>query len=167
MRPLLTILISFICLFAQRQIKTDLWGLKLGSSTKAQVNTVMRGKKLQCENIQDGVVVKGPIVYGGERWNWVTFHFLNGKLFGVNLSMDSQHSNYDTFVALGQTLSDKYSNYEDDFDANTVEAYIQFVDEKNIGLKLCYRQDNNKVYLIYSDMNMLEEKRQQHRDRGL
>lgn len=166
MKKLLTIFIVLISFVAQGQIKNDFWGLKLGASTKNQVQSTLKSQKKTVVDHEVGLLMEGPILFGGERWNWVTFHFNDNTLMGVIFTMVSQNSNYDTFIQLGETLSEKYSKYEDDFDVNETESYIQFIDENGIAIKLSLRNDN-RLFLMYTDTELLEKEREKNRDNDL
>ena len=162
-----TILLSLVCLTSQGQIKTNLWGLKLGESTEEQIINAMKNNRFKYDRTPDGFIISRPVLYGGERWNLATIHLFNGKLFAVVFVMNSQSNNYNTFLDLGDVLLEKYNQYENDFDVNDNEIYIQFVDENYISIKLCYDKKDNIVRLLYSDIYLVEQFRQQQRDRDL
>ena len=167
MKTILTLFLCLVSFFAQGQIKNNFWGLKIGESTMKQVSSVVKDKKLRFRIFPEAVAVLGSIEFAGERWNGLTFHFINNKLFAVVFALESQHSNEETFLTLAETLIEKYEKDLDDFDMNKVETYIQFLDENNILLKLSYNKNTDVVNLGYSDMELLEEYRLNLRDNDL
>ena len=165
MKKVIAISLAFIIgLSMSAQIKNQLLGFTLGSTTKAEVYEKYKNEKHFLEK-SDSYSVGRTIEFAGQKWNITTFSFYHDVLMSVQFSlidlatpiplMDS------IWDSLKLTLLDKYGDYN----YYSTSEYLFFQDDKtHLALSYLYSGDNKALSIIYSDSALKEQKRQAEED---
>lgn len=110
---MLLLISSTICC---AQINRVFWGVTLGRSTKQQVNNVLFRKGYTVETEPDGslCVNVNNVNFGGAYWTYVSFGFVDNKLFQITFQNNEKQSPGkidDTYNKLKTNLDKKYGSF--------------------------------------------------------
>ena len=102
--------------FCSAQINRVFWGVTLGQSTKQQVKNVLVRKGYTVKTEPDGslCVNVNNASFGGAYWTYVSFSFVDDKLYQVwfqNNEKQSPVSIDNTYDLLKSSLDKKYGSY--------------------------------------------------------
>lgn len=156
-------------LFAQ--IQTKILGCRVGTSTANEVMSILNQQgytvsvveynKFSRDYFKSGdysFEINGSILFGGVRWDYVTFTFIGKKLYSVSFNCfnfnknayDIQKKAYDKLLS---DLKNKYSNYYKPDESGFFEFFRDNYTEINLkiiyGLSLTY--SNIKLFKAKSD----------------
>lgn len=112
----LTLLLALFISNVYAQINTNILGCKLGVSSKATVERVLKSKGLNIEksnatDLLEGVTfydIKDGVSFGGIIWDDARIRFINGKFASIIFSKVASRETYNKLFA---SLKKKYARY--------------------------------------------------------
>ena len=159
---MLILISSTICC---AQINRVFWGMTLGQSTKQQVKNVLVRKGYTVEIEPDGslCVNVNNVNFGGAYWTYVSFSFVNDKLYQVwfqNNEKQSPGKIENTYDKIKTSLNKKYSAYIYRAQLTEgIEKVSAYTDTKTyVSLMLKSYHNMRYISLSYEDLNSYDSK---------
>lgn len=157
-RILFTLISLILCFIANAQITNKIWGLTLGTSTRAEVVNVMktRNMKVSQDNPDRLTYRSSSFRFGGAVWNYINLEFHKDKLVSIGF-YNFSNNNEDltrSYESLINSLDKKYSKYNTE-----KEATRAYYTDKNTSISAGIEPKSGPaegfVSLIYFDLDLL------------
>ena len=151
--------------FCCAQINRVFWGVTLGQSTKQQVKNVLDRKGYTVKTEPDGslCVNVNNVSFGGAYWTYVSFSFVDDKLYQVwfqNNEVQSPVKIDNTYIKIKASLDKKYASFINRVQpAEGTEKVSDYTDTKTyISLRLNTYHNIRYISLSYEDLNSYDSK---------
>jgi hypothetical protein len=163
---LLMLMFFFMNLSASAQIQRKFFDLFLGESTKTEVLKTCKSKGIELFEKEDCYYAE-KVKFGGNTWPLALFFFHNNILTMVAFcdnDYDSSSESIDkTFENYCDALSEKYSDYYDNFSSN--DQLKVFRDKATtLKLEMSYVETRKTVSITYIDRELQREVRNKNFD---
>ncbi len=159
---MLILISSTICC---AQINRVFWGVTLGRSTKQQVRNALVQKGYTVKTEPDGslCVNVNNVNFGGAYWTYVSFSFVDDKLYQVWFQNNEEQSPIkinDTYGKLKTNLDKKYGTFNFHVQPTEgTEKVSNYTDTKTlVSLMLRSYHHIRYISLSYEDLNSYDSK---------
>ena len=164
-KVLLLIVLSFSSIYCFAQINRVFWGVTLGRSTKQQVRNALVQKGYTVKTEPDGslCVNVNNVNFGGAYWTYVSFSFVDDKLYQVWFQNNEEQSPIkidDTYDKLKTNLDKKYGTFVFQVQPTEgTEKVSNYTDTKTlVSLMLRSYHHIRYISLSYEDLNSYDSK---------
>ena len=153
------------------QINRVFWGVTLGQSTKQQVKNVLVRKGYTVKTEPDGslCVNVNNVNFGGAYWTYVSFGFVDNKLYQVWFQNNEEQSPVkidDTYDKLKTNLDKKYGTFIFHVQPpEGIEKVSDYADTKTfVSLRLRSYHNLRYISLSYEDLDSYNIKTKKEND---